>query len=158
MTAAARGGAGQLRFDPFAMLPFCGYHMGDYFKHWLNIGNKPGAKLPKIFYVNWFRRGADGHFMWPGFGDNSRVLEWIFNRCDNAVSAKETAIGLLPDPKTFDLKGLNMPQADIDELFGVDVEGWKAVLPQMEEHFAKFGDRLPAELPKQLNELKKRLG
>ena len=158
MTAAARGGAGQLRFDPFAMLPFCGYHMGDYFKHWLNIGNKPGAKLPKIFYVNWFRRGADGHFMWPGFGDNSRVLEWIFNRCDNAVSAKETAIGLLPDPKTFDLKGLNMPQADIDELFGVDVEGWKAVLPQIEEHFAKFGDRLPAELPKQLNELKKRLG
>jgi phosphoenolpyruvate carboxykinase (GTP) len=158
MTAAARGGAGQLRFDPFAMLPFCGYHMGDYFKHWLNIGNTPGAKLPKIFYVNWFRRGADGHFMWPGFGDNSRVLEWIFNRCDNAVSAKETAIGLLPDPKTFDLKGLNMPQADIDELFGVDVEGWKAVLPQIEEHFAKFGDRLPAELPKQLNELKKRLG
>jgi len=158
MTAAARGGAGQLRFDPFAMLPFCGYHMGDYLKHWLNIGNTPGAKLPKIFYVNWFRRGADGHFMWPGFGDNSRVLEWIFNRCDNAVSAKETAIGLLPDPKTFDLKGLNMPQADIDELFGVDVEGWKAVLPQIEEHFAKFGDRLPAELPKQLNELKKRLG
>ena len=158
MTAAARGGAGQLRFDPFAMLPFCGYHMGDYFKHWLNIGNKPGAKLPKIFYVNWFRRGADGHFMWPGFGDNSRVLEWIFNRCDNAVSAKETAIGLLPEPSSFDLKGLKMPQADIDELFGVDVEGWKAVLPQMEEHFAKFGDRLPAELPKQLNELKKRLG
>ncbi len=158
MTAAARGGAGQLRFDPFAMLPFCGYHMGDYFKHWLTIGKKPGAKLPKIFYVNWFRRGADGHFMWPGFGDNSRVLEWIFKRCDNAVNAKETAIGLLPDPSTFDLKGLNMPQADIDELFGVDVEGWKAVLPQMEEHFAKFGNRIPAELPKQLSELKKRLG
>ncbi|MGI5925178.1 MAG: phosphoenolpyruvate carboxykinase (GTP) [Lentisphaeria bacterium] len=158
MTAAARGGAGQLRFDPFAMLPFCGYHMGDYFKHWLKIGKKAGAKLPKIFYVNWFRRGADGHFLWPGFGENSRVLEWIFKRCDNAVAAKETAIGLLPNPSDFNLQGLDIPQADVDALFGVDCEGWKAVLPQMEEHFAKFGNRLPAELPKQLDELKKRLG
>jgi phosphoenolpyruvate carboxykinase (GTP) len=147
-----------LRFDPFAMLPFCGYHMGDYFKHWLKIGKKAGAKLPKIFYVNWFRRGADGHFLWPGFGENSRVLEWIFKRCDNAVAAKETAIGLLPNPSDFNLQGLDIPQADVDALFGVDCEGWKAVLPQMEEHFAKFGNRLPAELPKQLDELKKRLG
>jgi phosphoenolpyruvate carboxykinase (GTP) len=158
MTAAARGGAGQLRFDPFAMLPFCGYHMGDYFKHWLKIGRKAGAKLPKIFYVNWFRRGEDGHFMWPGFGDNSRVLAWVFKRCDNAVEAKETPIGLLPDPCSFDLDGLNLPQADIDELFGVDVDGWKELLPQMEEHFAKFGERLPAELPEQLTALKERLG
>ena len=157
MTAAVLGGAGQLRFDPFAMLPFCGYHMGDYFKHWLEIGKHPGAKLPKIFYVNWFRRGADGHFMWPGYGENSRVLKWIFGRCNGTAAAKETEIGLLPADGSFDLSGLNIPEEDLKALFGVDKEGWKAVIPQIEQHFAKFGAKLPAELNKQLDELKARL-
>ena len=158
MTAAVLGGAGQLRFDPFAMLPFCGYHMGDYFKHWLEIGKHPGAKLPKIFYVNWFRRGADGHFLWPGYGDNSRVLKWIFGRCNGTAKAKETEIGNLPADGALDLSGLDIPAEDQKALFGVDKEGWKAVIPQIEQHFAKFGAKLPAELTKQLDELKARLG
>ena len=158
MTAAVLGGAGQLRFDPFAMLPFCGYHMGDYFKHWLEIGKHPGAKLPKIFYVNWFRRGADGHFLWPGYGDNSRVLKWIFGRCNGTAAAKETEIGNLPADGALDLSGLDIPAEDQKALFGVDKEGWKAVIPQIEQHFAKFGAKLPAELNKQLDELKARLG
>ena len=158
MTAAVLGGAGQLRFDPFAMLPFCGYHMGDYFKHWLEIGKHPGAKLPKIFYVNWFRRGADGHFLWPGYGDNSRVLKWIFGRCNGTAAAKETEIGNLPADGALDLSGLDIPVEDQKALFGVDKEGWKAVIPQIEQHFAKFGAKLPAELSKQLDELKARLG
>ncbi|MBR4902584.1 MAG: phosphoenolpyruvate carboxykinase (GTP) [Victivallales bacterium] len=157
MTAAVLGGAGQLRFDPFAMLPFCGYHMGDYFKHWLEIGKHPGAKLPKIFYVNWFRRGADGHFLWPGYGDNSRVLKWIFGRCNGTAAAKETEIGNLPADGALDLSGLDIPAEDQKALFGVDKEGWKAVIPQIEQHFAKFGAKLPAELSKQLDELKARL-
>ena len=157
MTAAVLGGAGQLRFDPFAMLPFCGYHMGDYFKHWLEIGKHPGAKLPKIFYVNWFRRGADGHFLWPGYGDNSRVLKWIFGRCNGTAKAKETEIGNLPADGALDLSGLDIPVEDQKALFGVDKEGWKAVIPQIEQHFAKFGAKLPAELNKQLDELKARL-
>ncbi|MBO7092836.1 MAG: phosphoenolpyruvate carboxykinase (GTP) [Victivallales bacterium] len=157
MTAAVLGGAGQLRFDPFAMLPFCGYHMGDYFKHWLEIGKHPGAKLPKIFYVNWFRRGADGHFLWPGYGDNSRVLKWIFGRCNGTAAAKETEIGNLPADGALDLSGLDIPAEDQKALFGVDKEGWKAVIPQIEQHFAKFGAKLPAELTKQLDELKARL-
>ncbi|MBP5674669.1 MAG: phosphoenolpyruvate carboxykinase (GTP) [Victivallales bacterium] len=157
MTAAVLGGAGQLRFDPFAMLPFCGYHMGDYFKHWLEIGKHPGAKLPKIFYVNWFRRGADGHFLWPGYGDNSRVLKWIFGRCNGTAAAKETEIGNLPADGALDLSGLDIPAEDHKALFGVDKDGWKAVIPQIEEHFKKFGTKLPAELTKQLDELKARL-
>ena len=157
MTAAVLGGAGQLRFDPFAMLPFCGYHMGDYFKHWLEIGKHPGAKLPKIFYVNWFRRGADGHFLWPGYGDNSRVLKWIFGRCNGTAAAKDTEIGNLPADGALDLSGLDIPVEDQKALFGVDKEGWKAVIPQIEQHFAKFGAKLPAELNKQLDELKARL-
>ncbi|MCR4573955.1 MAG: phosphoenolpyruvate carboxykinase (GTP) [Lentisphaeria bacterium] len=157
MTAAVLGGAGQLRFDPFAMLPFCGYHMGDYFKHWLEIGKHPGAKLPKIFYVNWFRRGADGHFLWPGYGDNSRVLKWIFGRCNGTAKAKETEIGNLPADGALDLSGLDIPAEDQKALFGVDKDGWKAVIPQIEEHFKKFGAKLPAELTKQLDELKTRL-
>ena len=157
MTAAVLGGAGQLRFDPFAMLPFCGYHMGDYFKHWLEIGKHPGAKLPKIFYVNWFRRGADGHFLWPGYGDNSRVLKWIFGRCNGTAAAKETEIGNLPADGALGRSGLDIPVEDQKALFGVDKEGWKAVIPQIEQHFAKFGAKLPAELNKQLDELKARL-
>ena len=157
MTAAVLGGAGQLRFDPFAMLPFCGYHMGDYFQHWLDMNKHAGAKLPKIFYVNWFRRGADGHFMWPGYGDNSRVLKWIFGRCNGTATAKETEIGLLPADGALDLSGLNIPDEDLKALFSVDKEGWKAVLPQIEAHFAKFGAKLPKELTAQLEILKKNL-
>ncbi len=158
MTAAVLGGAGQLRFDPFAMLPFCGYNMGDYFQHWLDIGRHPGAKLPKIFYVNWFRRGEDGHFMWPGYGENSRVLKWIFERCDGTAAAKETAIGNLPADGALDLSGLDIPADDQKALFSVDAEGWKAVIPQIEAHFAKFGDRLPKEMNDQLAALKQRFG
>ena len=157
MTAAVLGGGGHIHNDPFAMLPFCGYHMGDYFKHWLEIGKHPGAKLPKIFYVNWFRRGADGHFLWPGYGDNSRVLKWIFGRCNGTAAAKETEIGNLPADGALDLSGLDIPVEDQKALFGVDKEGWKAVIPQIEQHFAKFGAKLPAELNKQLDELKARL-
>ena len=158
MTAAVLGGAGQLRFDPFAMLPFCGYHMGDYFKHWLEIGKKAGAKLPKIFYVNWVRRGDDGHVLWPGYGDNSRVLKWIFGRCNGTAAAKETAIGNLPADGAIDLTGLDIPEADQKALMSVDVEGWKAVIPEIKNHFAKFGDKLPAALAKQLEILEKNLG
>jgi len=157
-TAANLAEVGKLRFDPFAMLPFCGYHMGDYFKHWLKIGKKAGAKLPKIFYVNWFRRGEDGHFLWPGFGDNSRVLEWVFNRCNDAPTACKTPIGYLPAEGTLNVKGLDIPASDLKDLLEVDVQGWKAVVPQIEEHFAKFGDRLPKEMMQQLEALKARLG
>ncbi|NLF93451.1 MAG: phosphoenolpyruvate carboxykinase (GTP) [Oligosphaeraceae bacterium] len=158
MTAAAVGGLGQLRFDPFAMLPFCGYHMGDYFKHWLEIGARKGAKLPKIFYVNWFRKNDAGKWLWPGYGENSRVLKWIFERCEGKAACKQTAIGNLPAEGALDLQGLDVPAEDQAMLFGVDTEGWKAVLPQIEAHFAKFGAHLPAELQKQLEALKKRLG
>lgn len=154
-TAAAAGVVGELRFDPFAMLPFCGYHMGDYFAHWLKIGKKSGAKLPKIYYVNWFRKAADGHWLWPGFGENSRVLKWVFERCDDKADAVSTPIGNLP--KDLDFGGLDMPEADKKELLSCDVEGWKGVIPEIKNHFAKFGDRLPKELNKQLEGLEKRL-
>lgn len=159
MTAAVIGGAGQLRFDPFAMLPFCGYHMGDYFKHWLTIGQKEGAQLPKIFYVNWFRKNDAGKWLWPGFGENSRVLAWIFARCDGKVGVNETAIGNLPIESEFNFAGIDgMTDEDKKLLLSVDVEGWKNVIPQIEAHYAKFGNKLPAELTKQLDELKARLG
>ncbi len=153
--------AGTVRRDPFAMLPFCGYHMGDYFKHWLEIGKAGAAKgnLPKIFCVNWFRKSAEGKFMWPGFGDNSRVLAWVFARCAGEGKANETAIGFLPTADSIDLAGLEgeVTAADLDELLKVDVEGWKKELAMIKEHYAKFGDRLPAELVKQLEALEARL-
>ena len=159
MTAAAIGGAGQLRFDPFAMLPFCGYHMGDYFQHWLKIGKTPNAKLPKIFYVNWFRKNDAGKWLWPGFGENSRVLKWIFERCEGTAAAVPTAIGNLPTEDALDFSGLKgIEPEDKKILLGVDTKGWKEVLPQIEQHFAKFGGKLPAELNKQLADLKTRLG
>ncbi|MBO7741663.1 MAG: phosphoenolpyruvate carboxykinase (GTP), partial [Victivallales bacterium] len=159
MTAAVLGGAGQLRFDPMAMLPFCGYNMGDYFQHWLDIAKAhPEAKLPKIYYVNWFRRGEDGHFMWPGYGDNSRVLKWIFERCDGKAPAKETPIGNLPTEDAIDMSGLNVTDEDKKPLLNVDVEGWKATMPQFGEWLAKFGSHLPAELNNQYEALKARLG
>jgi len=153
--------AGTVRRDPFAMLPFCGYHMGDYFKHWLEIGKKGEAKgnLPKIFCVNWFRKSAEGKFMWPGFGDNSRVLAWVFARCAGTGNAKETEIGFLPTTDAIDIKGLEgeVSAADLEELLKVDVAGWKNELAMIKEHYAKFGDRLPQELVKQLEALEARL-
>jgi phosphoenolpyruvate carboxykinase (GTP) len=159
-TAAAAGTVGELRFDPMAMLPFCGYHMGDYFAHWLRIGAREGAQLPGIFYVNWFRKDDDGKFLWPGYGENSRVLAWIFRRCDGSVDAEETPIGLVPEvgENGIDTDGLDIDSGAMKQLLSVDPEDWKHQLPQMHEHYAKFGKRLPAELKKQLDELESELG
>ncbi len=156
-TAAAVGKVGELRRDPMAMLPFCGYHMGDYFAHWINIGKRAGAKLPKIFYVNWFRQDENGKYLWPGYGDNSRVLEWIFDRCEGNVHAKDTPIGRIPDQDDLDTKGLNIASADLAKLLSVDTAGWLAELPLIRQHLEKFGDRLPKELVKEVDELEKRL-
>ncbi len=157
-TAAAAGKIGELRRDPMAMLPFCGYHMGDYFAHWLKMGEKGGAKMPKIFYVNWFRKNADGKFMWPGYGENSRVLKWIFERCDGTAKAVETEIGRLPANGSLDVSGLKIAPEDLRALTSVDKEGWKAELPLIKEHFATFGAKLPKALSDELAALEKRLG
>ena len=156
-TAAITGKVGQLRRDPMAMLAFCGYHMGDYFQHWLKVGKRPGARLPKIFYVNWFRRDSSGKFLWPGFGENSRVLKWIFERCDGKVHAKETPIGRVPELADLDTRGLDIKGAQVEELLSVDLEGWLQEVPRIEEHFAHFGDRLPEELNTELKALQQRL-
>jgi phosphoenolpyruvate carboxykinase (GTP) len=156
-TAAAGGTIGELRFDPFAMLPFCGYHMADYFGHWLATGRREGARLPKIFMVNWFRKDGDGNFIWPGFGDNSRVLAWIFRRCDGEADAVETAIGLVPAPGAIETQGLELSAAGMEELLKVDPEEWKVQLPQIHQHFAGFGEALPEELHGQLEALERRL-
>jgi phosphoenolpyruvate carboxykinase (GTP) len=158
-TAAAAGTVGELRFDPFAMLPFCGYNMADYFAHWLEIGRKPGAKLPKIFYVNWFRKDENGRFLWPGFGENSRVLAWVFARCAGRGAATETPIGLIPPVggEGIDTRGLDVSEDDMAALLHVEMDEWKAQLPQFRAHFAKF-DRLPDELHGQLDALQERLG
>src|SRR5512147_3109879 len=145
-TAAATGKVGELRRDPMAMLPFCGYNMGDYWAHWLAIGRRAGADLPKIFYVNWFRKNGDGKFMWPGYAENSRVLKWIFERCDGTAKAVDTPIGKLPAEGSLDVSGLKIAPADLNELTHVDKEGWKAELPLINEHFATFGAKLPKEL------------
>jgi phosphoenolpyruvate carboxykinase (GTP) len=157
-TAAAAGAVGQLRFDPMAMLPFCGYNMADYFAHWLEAGKREGVELPRVFYVNWFRKDADGKFLWPGFGENSRVLEWVFRRCEDAADAAETPIGLLPTEGAIDTEGLNVSPEAMRELLSVDTELVKAQLPQVKEHLAKFGDKLPAEISQQLQALEERLG
>jgi phosphoenolpyruvate carboxykinase (GTP) len=157
-TAAAAGSVGELRFDPMAMLPFCGYHMGDYFGHWLANGRREGAKLPKIFMVNWFRKDADGKFLWPGFGENSRVLAWVFERCDEQGGAEETATGLVPAEDALDTSGLDLPPGAMKKLLAVDPEEWRAQLPRLREHFATFGDKLPDELAQQLDALERRLG
>jgi len=151
---------GQVRRDPFAMLPFCGYNMGDYFRHWINIGKKSGEdKLPKIFYVNWFRKGADGSFLWPGYGDNSRVLAWIFDRCDGADNAVDTEIGLMPKPGAINTGGLKVSPEVMKEILSVDKEGWKKEIKDIREnHYPKFGAKLPAELKAELDTLEKRLG
>ncbi len=155
-TAAAAGNVGELRFDPFAMLPFCGYNMGDYFAHWLQMGRTPGAKLPKIFQVNWFRKDDGGRFLWPGFGENSRVLAWIFRRCDGEADAVQTPIGLVPAEGAIDLDGVDLAPAAMDALLHVHPEEWKAQLPQFHEHLAQF-KRLPSELREQLSALEQRL-
>jgi phosphoenolpyruvate carboxykinase (GTP) len=156
-TAAAAGKVGELRRDPMAMLPFCGYNMGDYFAHYLKIGSRRGAKLPKIFYVNWFRTDHNRKFLWPGYGENSRVLKWIFERCDGRVHAVDTPIGRLPEPADLDTNGLDLAAADIAGLLGVDVEGWLAEIPSIREHFAKFGSHLPEGLNREVDELEQRL-
>jgi phosphoenolpyruvate carboxykinase (GTP) len=158
-TAAAAGNVGELRFDPFAMLPFCGYHMGDYFSHWLEIGRREGGKLPRIFYVNWFRKDEDGKFMWPGFGENSRVLAWVFRRCDEQGEAVDTPVGLVPPVGEggIDISNLDVDEAAMARLLEVDPEAWRDQLPQVQEHYARFGDRLPQELRAQLEELERRL-
>ncbi len=157
-TAAAAGNVGELRFDPMAMLPFCGYNMADYFAHWLKAGEREGAQLPRIFYVNWFRKDVDGKFLWPGFGENSRVLEWVFRRCEGSAEAVETPIGLLPAEGAINTEGLAISGEAMRELLTVDEDLVRQQLPQLKEHLAKFGDRLPAELNQQLQVLEERLG
>ena len=157
-TAAAGGQVGQLRFDPMAMLPFCGYHMGDYFAHWLAIGAREGAQLPKVFYVNWFRKDEDGTFLWPGYGENSRVLAWVFGRVTGEAEAQETAIGLVPPVGAIDTDGLDVSDETMSRLLEVDTDGWKAQLPQIKEHYAEFGDKLPDALRGQLEALESQLG
>jgi len=157
MTAAAFGTIGQLRRDPMAMLPFCGYNMADYWSHWLSIGKKEGAKLPKIFYVNWFRKNEAGKFIWPGFGENSRVLKWVFERCNGSADAIDTPIGKMPTLDGIDFNGLEMNETDKANLLRVDVEGWLQELPGIEEYYDSFGNHLPEELRQQIKALKKRL-
>jgi phosphoenolpyruvate carboxykinase (GTP) len=158
-TAAATGAVGVVRRDPMAMLPFIGYNAGDYFNHWIQMGKEHDAvKLPRIFYVNWFRRDDDGGFLWPGFGENSRVLKWIVERIDGEAEAVETPIGHVPTPESLDLTGLDLDRDTLEQLLGVDVEEWKAELPQINEWFDKFDDKLPAVLWTELDGLKARLG
>ena len=157
-TAAASGAVGVVRRDPMAMLPFCGYNMADYWQHWFNMGEKLGDKAPKIFNVNWFRKDEDGNFMWPGFGDNLRVLEWILKRCDGTVGAKETAIGYLPEPTDIDLEGIEgVTEESLASILDVDKELWRSEAEGIEEFYSKFGDKLPAGIREQINTLKNNL-
>ncbi len=157
-TAAIVGDVGQLRRDPFAMLPFCGYHMGDYLAHWLRIGEREGAKLPKLFNVNWFRKDPEtDEYLWPGFGDNARVLAWVFRRCDGDAEATETAVGLLPTADSLDLSGLDIDRETLEAVLAVDLDEWREEIPMIREFFEDFGDRLPAELREALDGLEGRL-
>ncbi|MBK6872643.1 MAG: phosphoenolpyruvate carboxykinase (GTP) [Kineosporiaceae bacterium] len=158
-TAAATGAVGVVRRDPMAMLPFIGYHAGDYFKHWLSIGKTADeTKLPKIFFVNWFRKSEEGRFLWPGFGDNSRVLEWIIGRIEGTADAVETPIGMVPAHGSLDVSGLDISEADVDEVTSVDAEAWRNEVPLIEEWFAKIGPKTPSTLLDELDSLKTRLG
>ncbi len=157
-TAAAAGAVGVVRRDPMAMLPFCGYHMGDYFAHWLAMGEKLGDKAPKIFNVNWFRTDDEGNFVWPGFGDNMRVLNWIVDRCEGKAEAMETEIGYIPRPEDIDLTDLDMDIETLKSILKVDKDAWEQEVAEITEHYKKFGDRLPKELEEQLAALKARLG
>jgi phosphoenolpyruvate carboxykinase (GTP) len=158
-TAAALGQAGVLRRDPFAMLPFCGYNMGDYFAHWLSFAQRTDrAKLPKVYFVNWFRKNDDGRFLWPGFGENSRVLKWICQRAEGAGQAQKTPIGNLPIPEALDLSGLDLPKGNLQQLLEVDLAGWKNEAGDVAANYAKLGSRLPRALNDQLTALRQRLG
>lgn len=157
-TAAATGEVGVVRRDPFAMLPFMGYHIGDYFKHWLNIGKKTdSANLPRIYYVNWFRKSNAGKFLWPGFGDNLRVLKWIVNRIEENVPAVETIAGLAPQPADLDITGLNITPADLAEVLNVDADEWRSEVPLISEWFEKISDKLPTEMIAEFETLKSQL-
>jgi phosphoenolpyruvate carboxykinase (GTP) len=157
-TAAAEGTVGELRRDPFAMLPFCGYNMADYWGHWLAVGRATEAdKLPRIYQVNWFRKDADGNFVWPGFGENSRVLAWIVGRLTGDAQAVDTPIGRLPAPGELDLAGLDLPDDVVAELFAVDADSWLAEADLTQEYYAKFGDHVPDALHAQLADLRTRL-
>ncbi len=157
-TAANIGAIGNVRRDPFAMKPFCGYNMGDYFGHWLAMGDRLGNKAPRVFYVNWFRKSQSGKFLWPGFSDNSRVLKWMCERVEGKVGARKSPIGLLPNEGDIDLNGLSLSTEDMKELMGIDAEEWKAEIPDIENHFSAFGNRLPERLKKQFQEFIRRLG
>ena len=157
-TAANIGAVGNLRRDPFAMQPFCGYNMADYFQHWLDMGDKLKSKAPRIFYVNWFRKTPEGRWLWPGFGENSRVLKWMCERVEGKVDAVKTPIGLLPAIDDLYMKGLSISEQDIKALLKVDIDAWRMEIPDIEKHFAQFGDRLPDRLKKQFKALKSRLG
>jgi len=157
-TAAAAGAIGKLRHDPFAMLPFCGYNMGDYFQHWLDMGNRSSPdKLPRIYYVNWFRKNENGKFMWPGFGENCRVLKWIFERCNGEAGCVETPIGNLPKEGDIDLSGLNIPQSDMNQLSEVDKKAWLDEVEELREYFSMFGNKLPTGITEELTALENRL-
>ncbi len=156
-TAAATGKVGVLRRDPMAMLPFCGYNMADYWGHWLRIGLRRGARLPRIYYVNWFRKSEGGDFLWPGYGENSRVLKWIFERCEGTAKAVETPIGNLPGRRQLDVSGLDVSEEDLAELLRVDVDGWLAEVSGIRDYYRNFGDRVPRELRAELDGLKQRL-
>ncbi|HCN38532.1 MAG TPA: phosphoenolpyruvate carboxykinase, partial [Bacteroidetes bacterium] len=149
---------GVVRRDPFAMLPFCGYNMGDYFGHWVDMGKKLGDKAPKIFHINWFRTDEKGKFLWPGFGENARVLKWIYERLNGKTDAKETAIGYVPTTEAIDTKGLDMKKEDLEKVLEVNNNEWKNEIPAQKEFFDKFGDKLPKEMTEELNAFEKRLG
>ena len=157
-TAAIVGKVGVLRRDPFAMTPFCGYNMADYFQHWFDVGDKLGGRAPRIFYVNWFRKSSDGKWLWPGFGDNSRALKWMCERLEGKAGARKTPIGYLPSESDIDLTGLELPPQNLNELLKFDLQAWKSEIPDIEKHFAQFRNRLPERLKRQLRELVIRLG
>jgi phosphoenolpyruvate carboxykinase (GTP) len=156
-TAAAAGKIGELRRDPMAMLPFCGYNMADYWSHWISMGERAGVQLPKIYCVNWFRKGEGGGFLWPGFGENSRVLKWVFERCEGKAEAVDTAIGLLPPQGALELGDLDLTAGHLEELMRVDVDGWLQELPMIESYYEQFGHRVPAALHQELAKLRQRL-
>ena len=156
-TAAATGTIGELRRDPMAMLPFCGYNMADYWQHWVDISKMPYVQLPRIYYVNWFRKDANGKYIWPGFGENSRVLKWIFERCEGSADAEETPIGNLPTMDSLDLSGIDLGQDEIAQLLSVEIDGWLSEIPLIEAYYTQYGDRVPQALRHELNSLRERL-
>ncbi|MCE2390924.1 MAG: phosphoenolpyruvate carboxykinase (GTP) [Proteobacteria bacterium] len=156
-TAAAAGRIGELRRDPMAMLPFCGYNMADYWAHWIEIGRLRGAALPRLYMVNWFRKSPEGEFLWPGYGENSRVLRWIFQRCEGTAKAQETPIGHLPLASDLDVDGLDIDADDLNALLDVDAEGWLQELPLIRKHYERFGERVPSELTRRVDELERKL-